>query len=345
MNDDTPFLGALLDPRPEEEIAQDWTHEEAIGEAATPQWKEKATYAFYEARDQGSAGSCGAHSAARFVGIKHKRCGGSFSSVSAKAIYQGRSNTGAGMYLKEALALGSNPSAPYETQLPSQRLSESEINAPYTLTDAMKTAMTQNLCGGYVPSMPIDIDAIATVIDRQGAVQLLIFFERRDWQYVFGVNDPSLTYNNPASLHHYVIAVDYTLHNGVKCLVIEDSANPQTARKGQRLMPETFLRKRCISAGYLLDRKAPPPPTAHVFNVNLTVGDRGIEVLELQRALQRLGYLSTGVVLADDPAHALYGATITRQAVRKFQAAHGIDDDGSHFGPKTRAAINQVLGN
>lgn len=343
MDTDLPFPGALLDPRPEEEKAHDWTHEEATGDAAALVWKEKAQYTFYEEREQGSAGSCGANSAARIVGIKKQRRDGTFASFSAKPIYQGRSNSGAGMYLKEALALANDPSAPYEGQLPSQHMTEAQIAEPYTLTDAMREVMKQNTGGGYVPNMPIDIDLIASMIDQQGAVQLLIFFQGQDWQYVFRVNDPALTYASLNAVHHFVDAVDYTLNNGEKCLVIEDSSNPHTAKRGQRLMPQSFLDARCIQAGYVLDPKVPPPPTQHVFNVNLTVGDRGIEVLELQKALQHFRYLSNGITLATDPAHALYGGTVTRQAVRKFQAAHGIADDGSHFGPKTRAALNSSL--
>ena len=68
-----------------------------------------------------------------------------------------------------------------------------------------------------------------------------------------------------------------------------------------------------------------------VFTRNLTVGSRGSEVSMLQERL-----ISEGFLVSDVTG---YFGPLTRDAVKKFQAAHGIDMVGI-VGPQTRAALN-----
>jgi len=72
----------------------------------------------------------------------------------------------------------------------------------------------------------------------------------------------------------------------------------------------------------------------YIFNVNINYGESATsEVKALQMALQKLGYMKKGV-------YGPYGPQ-TRTAVKAFQVANGIlDDDGSHFGPRTRKQMN-----
>ncbi len=82
---------------------------------------------------------------------------------------------------------------------------------------------------------------------------------------------------------------------------------------------------------------APPAAFTYKFSYNLKFGDpKGGDVHKLQEALQFLGYMKAGVFGPYGPA--------TRTAVKKFQVASGInDDDGSNFGPRSRAAMNKKL--
>ncbi len=76
-----------------------------------------------------------------------------------------------------------------------------------------------------------------------------------------------------------------------------------------------------------------PTTTAkHLFYIPLKVGSTGDEVLALQQRLTAEGYYS-------GPITGTYGG-LTRTAVEKYQAAHGLDQLGS-VGPGTRAALNQ----
>ncbi len=63
------------------------------------------------------------------------------------------------------------------------------------------------------------------------------------------------------------------------------------------------------------------------------------EVVQLQRALVQLGHLSQ----ADMNSGPGYYGPRTKAAVARLQAAYGIADNGSNYGPQTRAALTKAL--
>ncbi len=65
---------------------------------------------------------------------------------------------------------------------------------------------------------------------------------------------------------------------------------------------------------------------------------RGGEVITLQEFLQKNGW----GIPNDGPVTGNYGK-VTVNAVKKFQVANGLPPEGE-VGPKTRAAINKLLG-
>ena len=72
--------------------------------------------------------------------------------------------------------------------------------------------------------------------------------------------------------------------------------------------------------------------SAYNFTVNLRVGSKGADVTALQQSLIDGGYLSINAPTGT------YGP-LTASAVKKYQAAKGIDQTGT-VGPITRAALN-----
>ena len=77
-------------------------------------------------------------------------------------------------------------------------------------------------------------------------------------------------------------------------------------------------------------------PKPHLFLKNLYYQQIDEEVRHLQKALVSLKYLIPHAVTN------IFG-TETRSAVMAFQRDHNIADDGSHFGPRTRLALNTKL--
>lgn len=74
------------------------------------------------------------------------------------------------------------------------------------------------------------------------------------------------------------------------------------------------------------------PSNKYVFTKNLTVGSKGTEVLELQKKLQKEGYLTA-------TPNGYFGQQ-TKAAVKKYQKAKGISQLGN-IGPSTRAELNR----
>ncbi|MBK7858631.1 MAG: peptidoglycan-binding protein [Archangiaceae bacterium] len=79
--------------------------------------------------------------------------------------------------------------------------------------------------------------------------------------------------------------------------------------------------------------------TAQVPHSDLTQGSKGGDVLKLQRALVKLGYLE-GADL--NPSNPLFGPK-TLAAVKRFQTDHGITPAYGNFGPLTRAALLKAI--
>ncbi len=83
---------------------------------------------------------------------------------------------------------------------------------------------------------------------------------------------------------------------------------------------------------------AAAPAAGHMFNVDLTVGSTGAEVVALQNWLSANGYLTmpAGVAMGN------FGQ-LTKSAVAAFQARSGITPAAGYFGPATRAKLNAMV--
>lgn len=71
------------------------------------------------------------------------------------------------------------------------------------------------------------------------------------------------------------------------------------------------------------------------FNVDLTVGSTGSDVVALQNLLISKGFLTMPAGVAEG-----YFGALTRSAVAKWQASVSISPAVGYFGPKSRAAVN-----
>lgn len=301
-------LGIAKDPRTDDKKALDYKHSDLAG-ASPVVWKEKpqTEWKKYTPRYQISSLSCVGQSCAKGMEtIGYGVC-------SAHPIYRNRSNyPGGGMWLGDAGNISKNIGTTKESLDPSQNLSESKMNLP---CDVAKT----DKIGGYIFVNPKEIDQIAQAIESYGHCILTFHANGSEWTAVPKYNGREINFG------HAVVAVDYFLYEGVKTVLIEDSArNDNTIDKvQQRRIEENYLIARC-SGGMYFTPTIPVP--VYVFTKNMKIGSVGHEVKMLQLKLN-IG------------ADGLFGVK-TQAAVKKFQLAGGVVSDGI-VGPITRALLNK----
>lgn len=353
------FLGVAIDPRTPVQKAQDFSHEE-VAAAAAPfvVWTEKAKYQWrrFPKRDQAYSSSCMAHSGVKMLGVENVVEEGKFVKLSALPVYRARANyPGLGMWQQNLFDLLSKPTACLEEQMPSMAMSESVMNLPVTLTKEMRSKAEYYRSNGYLFLPPGDIDEIAKVIDRGKAVHLIMFFTGEEyWRDVPVLIQTDMTDpRDDRALRHGITAVDYTLYQGKKALVIEDSAGGESTidQSGQRIITEDFLKARCYGAGYLIFRKnaeeAVPKPQYN-FTRSLWFGLKGDpEVAALQKILQYEGFLP--YLLGSSPLPLGNFLQMTASALKKWQVKHGILDFSNEpdvrkvrFGPKSIRLANSL---
>jgi hypothetical protein len=187
------------------------------------------------------------------------------------------------------------------------------------------------------------MDAIAQSLEMGHAIVFLVRTNADEWQEVVEHKGGNITFS------HFVTAVgkkNYTVHNGEKCIVIDDSCNAFSTLKkdgkptGQRLLTESFIRNRVANIMVLVPG-AYSQNTKHTFEKHLTYGMRNdFDVVALQSILKERGYMditipSTGNFLQ-----------LTAKAVVKWQVSNGMDDFANaplsavRVGPKSVALLN-----
>lgn len=343
------FPGVLPDVRSEVEKLKDYLHKEVTlpGAIIKANWVEKAPESFkkYPIRYQDGSYSCVAQGTAKMLGIEKAKNGKPFEVLSALDIYDRRINKNeadnSGMIPNNALDIAKKFGACTEEQLPSQNLPESKMNAPVMRTTEMIETAEKNRTLGYVKLDKINIDTIADIIEKGHPVGLCFLFSYIEWTDV-----PTLTQIKP-NISHFVVAVDYTIYKGEKALVVEDSWGNFSKIKGQRIITESFLNRRCTYAGYILDliinNEAFSAKPRYIFNTAMNFGDENTDVRHLQEILRYEGLFPNNI-----PLTGYYGA-ITAKAVLQFQLKYNIDNErflkilgGRKCGPKTLEQLNKV---
>lgn len=371
MPDDTTYIGVAEDTRTEAEKLRDWTAEEAYGELPPVTWREKKAPAKgavnyrlgkkvwrrFDRRDQ-RGGSCVAHSHAMALGIENHTEEGKFLIESARPIFSRRQNRPAsGMSSVDAFKIVKAHGTTSEARLPSLNLRDEEMDAPFPWGPEDAAHAEKYKADSYVtlfaqrPGETFSIDAVFRAIETfKCGVIIHIFAKGDEWKK----SAPSIIWQNltygEATIKHACLPVDGTLYKGKKrALVTHESYANDSSDYGQRILTEDFLAKRCRYAAHYLPRPngaTPQAPKPSLYR-DLKWGDSGEDVRQLQAYLQSTGHMTT--VWKDGsplPPTGLW-KSITAQAVRKWQAASGINtfasspDDAVKFGPKSRAKLQE----
>jgi hypothetical protein len=128
------------------------------------------------------------------------------------------------------------------------------------------------------------------------------------------------------ALKHYVTAVDWTLYNGQKCLIVEDSA--WFGGLNRRIITEDWVKNRVVTAAYPMNFKFGPVSTAPSYD--------GVTIISAQKCLQADGDFPLNVSFAEN-----VGPT-TRASLLKFQVKYNLPQTGA-IDVATQSKLHQMF--
>ena len=332
--------GVVDDPRLVAEKGMDYQDKEITFSYAPVDWKEKAEALWqkFPIFFQSMSSSCVAQAIAKLLGIENFIEEGKFVWYSAKDIYTRRKNfPNHGMWFQNGISLG-HEGVTFEQLMPSQGLSEIEMNDPSDRTLLTTLAGKIGRGGPYV-ALPLDIDAIGSIVDHQKKGVLLgVRFGPGEWNR----NVPKVL-GNDRTYGHGIVATNALLYKGKKALVIEDSHGESHGIDGRRIVTQDwFEAKKITYAGYYKflanDGLIHEPKPKHNFRKDLYYGlVYNPEVVKLQTCLAWLRLFPSDVDFTGN----FY--SITLRAVKAFQMTYGITPVKGYVGPKTRAKLNELF--
>lgn len=327
-----PNPGALLDTRPESEKAKDYKFGEIVSAIEPVNWVEKPQSAWrkFPISNQNGSGSCVAQTLRKMYGVYIWLQTGTYVDISASHIYQRRTNRPqAGMGGEDVFTIGQKGTT-LESFAPSENMTDAAMDAVVVKPFMEKVGETFKL-GKYIVVSPTDIDTVASIIQATGkAVMVWFYFKNDEWTNVPTIKYPDLVREAPTTARHSVAAIDFTLYNGKKALIIDDSWGLGYAMNGQRVITEDFFNKRNFFAAHFMN---------FAFEEGTTVKPHYDEtVVSLQNCLKFDGVFPTNV-----ESTGIYGP-ITASSVSKFQVKYGLHPTGTGtVGPLTKAKLHTLF--
>lgn len=322
--------GALLDSRSDEEKKKDYHFSEIVSAVEPVLWVEKPqeTWRKFPIFSQNGSGSCVAQTLRKLYGVYLWLRTGVWVDLSASHIYQRRTNRPAGgMGGTDAFQIAQKGTT-LELLAPSENMSDSQMDAVNVIPFMERIGETFKL-GSYVTVSPTDIDTVASIIQKTGkAVMVWFYFTYAEWQNVPVVLDPSLDLHAQSTLRHSLAAVDFTLYQGKKALIIDDSWGLGTAMNGQRVITEDFFKARCFFAAHFQNFAFEQVGIKPKYDGTIKSG---------QDCLKAEGLFPTSVA-----SSGILG-TITKKAINAFQVKYGLHPTGTGaFGPKTVLKLHEL---
>ena len=342
--------GALLDDRLKEEKEKDYKFEEIVAETDSVIWKGKSEYRRFPIFDQNNSYTCVAMTLAKVLGIMHQINEGEWITFSPGYFYQQRANRPrGGMSGIDAWNIARKNGALIEDLFPSQKKTDTQIDT-YEIKDYEKDLAQVFKVKNYIILPTKDIDTIASVIQKTGkGVMVWFYFSLKEWKKIVPiVYSHSLTPYSITALRHSVTAVDYTLYNGKKALIIDDSWGFGSGMNGQRIITEDFFKERNFFASYPINfvfQEEEGEKPKHQFNRNLEYGIlKDPDVVALQNCLKWEGLFPLNTTSTGN----YY--SITAKAVLDFWKKYNIATQheivllkGRRVGAKTRTKLNELF--
>jgi hypothetical protein len=341
--------GCLIDNRPESEKIKDFHFKEFVASAAPVEWKEKPESEWRKFPDlnQGISNSCVMATIDKLglvmLWLKEKTF-----VLFSRAFYQMRSNKpSGGMIGVEAFEIWRKNGLPLEQLVPSEKMSDAELDA-IQIEQYEKYIAKVFAISGHVGLDNGDFETLASVIQVTGkAVMAWFYFTTEEWSKYIPTVSGKINFGT--ALRHSVAVVDFFLVGGKKYLLIEDSA--WFGGLTRRLISEEFFRERNWFIRYptnfkFQDQTIIPESIKPVYKFKNIVRygmENNPDVRALQDILKYEGFFpierdSTGNYFA-----------MTTAGVLKFQLKYNVatpDElhqlQGRQAGPKTLAKLNEL---
>lgn len=332
--------GALLDTRPETEKQKDYKFEELVITVNPVNWVEKPKSAWrkFPIFNQDGSGSCVAQTLAKLLGILYFLKEKVYVHFSATHIYQRRYNKpSGGMAGVDAFKIGQQ-GVTLESLVPSQGMNDAQMDN--TVIEKYKQDVGSVFKIPNYVILPIkDIDTIASVIQTTGkGVMTWFYFKHDEWTEIPTILHPNLKAEDNDASRHSVAVVDFTLYQGKKALIIEDSWGPNFGMGGQRVITEDFFKVRNFFAAYPInfifaDQTTQKPK--YTFTITTKLGSTGPDVKAFQEVLRYEGLYPTNVEITG------YFGSVTKNGALQWQKKYGLVADGI-IGPNTRKKLNEI---
>ena len=336
------YNGVQLDTRNNEEKAKDYTVDELYSFASGSPFRKvnELEWAKYEPRTQSQQSSCVANTAVKILEAKRKINNKDIIKFSHGLIYTKRNNKPAeGMNAIDAFNLAIKYSACKESDMPSEYLTEKEINnivIPSNYEELNNYVKPTN----YVISK-IDFNTAANLVNKEGAAMIWFNTSYNSWN-----KEIPIVGGKDGGVRHSVTIVDAILLNDIEYLVIEDSWGLVGKYNGQRLITREFFNECCYFVGTLTEFKYDVTDIVdkETFNVFLELGQKSEHVKKLQDFLK-----TQGTFPINQDSTGFYGR-VTSRAVYLFQVKNNVDTltvldqlKGKRCGLKTITKINEII--
>jgi len=266
---------------------------------------------------QDGSSSCVAFTCSKIATVLYYLLKGVIVKFSPGFFYVQRSNKPqGGMHINDIVKIASTKGCLIGDLMPSEGISESQINALEIEQYQFDSADAFKLPDAWV-ELPLNFDIIASTIEATKK-PIMVWFAFGPAE-LFGTIFPRIL-NNGNDRRHSMTLVD-TSRNYNNSLVIEDSADKETWY--QKFVDRTFFKK-CILARYPINFKFAIGQTEIIYTGTIA---------SLQDILRSEGFFPTNI-----QSTGVFGA-ITKESLAKFQKAHGISPALGVFGPITKAYL------
>ena len=338
------FLSGVYDDESDEQKLKRFQLSEVVT-APVFDWKEKpqSEWRKFSIRSQNGSGMCAYQTLAKLLGINNFVEEGLYVELSSYDGYQQRAKPSVpGANVNDIIKSATVTGLTLQEFAPDQDLTEAQANALLKRTVAMKR-IAEIFKGKNVVFLN-NIEEIAFAIQSGKGVMMWFRWDYDEWDKPV----PTINPNSLKKYHHSITGVDPILYQGKKAVVIEDSWGKGYGLNGQRVLTEEwFTSGRMTLALYVEDlnnlavQNETQAKPIYNFTRVLMLGMKGYDVAMLQRCLGYLkdenGYLFP---LSQEPTGNYLG--VTRSAVKRFQKAYNIPQDGIVSG-ETMAFLNQLF--